>query len=194
MIVATDNNLITIQPNGSGIGFGVLVSQKEPYTIGKEAKLFTYVHWNQEQGPALYGFAHELERKVFLFIIGCSGIGPKIALATLNTITPEQFIQAIHEENVQVISSIPGIGKKKGEQIIVNLKHKIQNLITTGIQLDETSSMKHWQQVTEVLTSLNYSRQEINQAVQYLKQQNDISGVSFDTLLRKALSFLSKLR
>jgi len=193
-IIATDNHTITVQPHGSGIGFGISAPQKENFVVGKEAKFFTYVHWNQEQSPTLYGFTKELERTIFLLIISCSGIGPKIALATLETMAPEGFIQAIYEENVQTISSIPGIGKKKAEQIIVSLKHKVQNLINSGIQLGDTSSIKNWQQITEVLTSLNYSRQEVHQAVQYLKNQNDSPEASFDSLLRGALSFLSKIR
>lgn len=192
-VIAINNQVITIQPQGTGIGFGILVPQREMYILGKEAKLFTYLHWNQEQGPVLYGFQQELERRVFLLIISCSGIGPKIALATLETLTPEQFIQAIHEENVTTISTIPGIGKKKSEQIIVHLKHKIHDLIMTGVSL-EGAAIKHWQQITEVLTSLNYSRSEINHAVQHLKQLHDIPEASFDLLLRRALSFLSKLR
>ena len=193
-IVATDQHTVTVQPHGSGIGFGIFVPQKELYVAGKEIKLFTYVHWNQEQGPTLYGFRHLLERTLFLLIIRCSGIGPKIAFATLETVTPEEFIQAIYEENIKTISSIPGIGKKKAEQIIVNLKHKIQDLMSMNIHLKDVLSIKHWQQITEVLTSLHYSRKEINQTMHHFRQQDNISTISFDDLLRRALSFLSKLR
>lgn len=192
-IVATNNQLIIVQPHGAGIGFGIFVPSQEPYSIGSEIALFTYMHWNQESGPLLYGFKEELERKLFLLIISCSGIGPKIALATLEAMNPALFIEAIAQENIQALSKIPGIGKKKAEQIIVYLKHKIEDLIQNDTQLQQTGSIQHWQQITEVLTSLNYSRQETNQAIHYLKQ-NDLPDASFDMLLRKALSFLTKLK
>jgi holliday junction DNA helicase RuvA len=189
---AIDNQTFVVQPQGTGLSFALFVPQKEPVTLGAEIKLLTYMHWNQEQGPTLYGFFTNLERKVFLLLISCSGIGPKIGLCALEAMSPEALLMAIHEENIAAISSISGIGKKKAEQLIVFLKHKVQELLGT-ITLDDGSAIKQWQQVSEVLASLNYSRQEITQAVQHMKGQPDLGQATFDTLLRKTLSFLSKL-
>ena len=89
----------------------------------------TYMHWNQDNGPTLYGFNSILEKTVFLLIISCSGIGPKIGLAVLHHLEPATFVQAIIEENIKVLSSISGIGAKKAEQICVALKHKVAKLL-----------------------------------------------------------------
>ena len=62
--------------------------------------LHTYLHWNQEQGPSIFGFASDIEREVFLLIISCSGIGPKIGLAVLAQIGSQSFIRAVQQEDI----------------------------------------------------------------------------------------------
>ncbi len=155
------------------------------------------MHWNQEQGPSLFGFLSELEKTVFLLIISCSGIGPKIALAALGELTPAQFLQAIQEGNTKALSSVSGIGAKKAEQMILNLKDKVTKLIQTqGIigTSDETNALAQWSNVTQVLQSLNYSKGEIEAAMRYIGKECAGRSLPFDELLRKALSFLSKSR
>ncbi|MGE0009747.1 MAG: Holliday junction branch migration protein RuvA [Candidatus Babeliales bacterium] len=184
---------VVIQAAGSGISFAVLVAQEAAYTLNKESSLLTYLHWNQEQGPTLYGFETELDRTVFLLVISCSGIGPKIGLATLECLGGNGTLEAIGQENSTMLSKVPGIGKKKAEQIVVHLKDKVAQLITSGVNLADDSSAKQWQQITQVLTSLNYSRQEITGALQHVKT-NDMSNAPFDHQLRSALSYLAKVR
>lgn len=184
---------VVIQANGSGISFAVQVAQEAAYTVHKESSIFTYLHWNQDQGPTLYGFTSELDRTVFLLVISCSGIGPKIGLASIESLGATGVLEAIGQENSTMLSKVPGIGKKKAEQIVVHLKDKVADLITSGVNLSEESGAKQWQQITQVLTSLNYSRQEITGALQHVKNA-EMSDAPFDHQLRTALSYLSKVR
>ncbi len=178
----------------SGIGFLLQMPHPECCEIQKEVTLYTYLHWNQESGPHLFGFSSELEKTVFLLIISCSGIGPKIALAILSELSPALFLQAIHNNDEKILSSVSGIGAKKAEQLIVSLRHKVSKLISSGILQDQTHSteaFEQWTQVIQVLQSLNYSRTEIDSAMNYLRTQHT-SAQTFDFLLRSSLSFLSK--
>lgn len=192
-INAIKTKKISITATGSGIGFAVQVPHESAFTLGKESTVFIHLHWNQDQGPTLFGFTSEVERTVFILVTSCSGVGPKIGLACLEHLSAPGTIEAISEENSTALSKVPGIGKKKAEQIIVHLKHKVADLVNSGIQMGPGNSVKQWQQITQVLTSLNYSRQEITSALQHVKK-NETKDTPFDHVLRNALSYLSKLK
>ena len=90
------------------------------------------------------------------------------------------------------LSKVNGIGPKKAEQIIVTLKHKVSQLISSGQGSFDDSKAKAWQEVSQALDSLNYTRGEISQAMQYLTAHHAGADLPFDQLLRQALGFLSK--
>ena len=178
-----------------GVGFCLSVANPELFPKGKPATVVVYMQWNQEQGPTLYGFYSEFEKAVFLLIIGCSGIGPKIALLILQKLSPAVFLRAIQTADMQALGSISGIGPKKAEQLIVQLKHKVAALIESGLsdtQGADTQSLEQWKNISQVLHSLNYSRTEIDQALSHLSQEGLGIEISFDVAMRKALSFLAK--
>jgi len=177
----------------SGFGLQLQMPQTKSLTINKDIKLYTYLHWNQEKGPSLYGFADESERKVFLTIIECPKIGPSIALNILSQLTPFRFIEIVTSQNEDALSAINGIGAKKAEQIIVQLKHKISKLISSGeLNISEQQQdFTQWQNVSDVLVSLNYSRPEVAKAMQYLTEKYSGQNYPLDQLIRSALSFLS---
>jgi Holliday junction DNA helicase RuvA len=172
------------------IGYEVFVPNALSYKINSSIELFIHAHWNQEQGPSLYGFAQREDKKVFQLALKCPGIGPRIALGIIESLGASSFIQAIAAEDIVALSSISGIGKKKAEQLIVQLKHQVAKLIEKGMTF-QASNLIELQKVSEVLSSLNYSRTEINSALDRLKKE-ELENISFDVLLRKALSYLSK--
>ncbi len=172
------------------IGFELFVANPHNFKPEQTVDLFIHLHWNQEQGPTLYAFRERNEKVIFLTTIACPGVGPKLALAILEHLGANSFVQAIAEENSKVLSSIPGIGKKKAEQLIVQLKDKIAKLIQKGFTV-ASGNLSQLQEISEVLGSLNYSRTEITTALEQLKK-TDRTEVSFDALLRTALSYLSK--
>lgn len=173
------------------IGFEVFVIQPRSFTYNEEIVLNIHMHWNQEQGPSFFGFKTKEEKAVFQSIIKCPGIGPKIALAALEHLGHSSFVQAVTAEDSGVLSSIPGIGNKKAEQLLVQLKHPIKKLLEQGLLVDHNCPIAELQKIGEVLDSLNYSRSEINTALEFLRKSDHANG-SFDLLLRQALSYLSK--
>lgn len=184
-----DQNII-VEVGGLGLSFQVPSSAA--YKKSSSIELHTYMHWNQEQGPSLFGFSSLAEKRVFLLVIGCSGIGPKIALAVLNQLTPAAFVQAVTSQDLQALSSVSGIGPKKAEQLLVQLRHKVAGLLESGVDLSVSGDLIHLKDLSQALSSLNYSRQEITRAVQHVSQEYTGKQASFDELLRQSLSFLAK--
>lgn len=176
------------------IGLRLGVASSESFKMGQNIEFYAYMHWNQENGPSLFGFSSELEKNVFLLVIGCSGVGPKLGLAVLKDLGVSLFLDAITQENEKVLSKVSGIGAKKAEQIIVNLKHKVAKLIESGAIVDQlggSAEMSKLHEVSDVLKSLNYSRPEISAAMNYLGKNSAGLDCSFDQLIRQALSFLA---
>ena len=174
------------------LGLLVAVPAGIKFHEGQKVDLVTYMHWNQEQGPSLFGFEHEFERTVFMLIIGCAGIGPKIGLAVLAHLGAQGFLEVISSGDERALSKVNGIGPKKAEQIIIQLKHKVSQLISSGQGSYDDTKAKAWQEVSQALESLNYTRTEISQAMQYLTAHHAGVDVPFDQMLRQALGFLSK--
>jgi len=184
---------VTILVNG--IGFFCHVPQPGSLAKDKPIDVFTYLHWNQEKGPSLYGFANELERTTFLLIIDCPKIGPGIALNILSQIEAPQFLEIITSQNEAALNAINGIGTKKAEQLIMQLKHKVAKLISTGyIKTEMQQDFVQWQHVNDVLSSLNYSKQEIGNTLKFLGKEHKDQNISLDQLIRAALGYLSKQR
>jgi Holliday junction DNA helicase RuvA len=187
-----DHKLIV---NLGTIGLHVNAPQTHQFEKNQHAKLYLYLHWNAEQGPSMYGFQTPLERSVFCTIIGCSGIGPKIALTILNDLGAQSFLHAVQTQDENVLSQINGIGKKKAEHIIVALKHKVHSLIEThALEFTDNKELHHFHDISQALLSLNYSRTEINSALDYVKKNTKAKSpnATFDYLLRQALAYLSK--
>lgn len=174
------------------LGLQVQVPQESLYHIDQKIQLHTYMHWNQEQGPSLFGFSSELEKTLFLTIIDCSGIGPKIGLAVLADLGAERFIEIVQAADEKGLSKVSGIGPKKAEQMIVQLKHKVAKLLDNGLQVTGSATVTQWQNIQEVLESLNYSKPEIMVAMKQLRESEPQMNAPFDQLMRRALSFLAK--
>ncbi len=191
-VVSVDQQIVVVQ--AGGLGISVAVARSEFFAQGQEVTLPIYMHWNQEQGPSVFGFQTEAEKMVFLLIISCSGMGPKIGLALLSALSPADFFTAIQEGNEKALSSVSGIGPKKAEQMVVQLRQKVSKLIESGVgsQMQGATKLEEWKNVTQVLQSLNYSRPEVDAALNYLRKEYGGSACTFDELLRASLSFLAK--
>ncbi len=98
---------------------------------GSTISLHTYLRF-AEDGFSLFGFENSNERDIFELLINTSGLGPRMSMAIISSMPLEDFVQAILDKNVPVLTTIPGIGKKKAEHIILELRDKI-SLYTTAM-------------------------------------------------------------
>lgn len=183
------NKISVIGP--TGLGFQISVINVENFKDNSEVGLHISFQWHQENGPALFGFLKKEEKALFEMIIECQGIGPKMGISILSQINPDIFVNAIKEGDIKTLSSLNGIGTKKAEHIIVNLKHKISKL-QENVIFKASPISKHLGQITEVLTSLNYSKHEISSTIDYIGTTIKDQDLPFNVILRKSLAFLSK--
>lgn len=180
-----------------GLGLKFATPRGSEFQDGDTITLYAHMHWHAENGPSLFGFCSVFERTVFLLIIDCPKIGPSIALSILHQLKPAQFLELVTSQNEKGLSSVNGIGPKKAEQIILELKHKVSKLVSTGKleqPLDTQDSFIHWQQASEVLYSLNYSKQEVGKVLQILTKKYAGQQIALDQLIRAALAQLATLK
>lgn len=189
-ITSINHHTLHVQQNN--VGFEIFCPHA--HTLQEQTTVFlhTYLHWNQEQGPSLFGFLQPLDKEVFLYIISCPGIGPKLGLSILEQLDATQFLHLISEENIAQLSTLKHIGQKKAEQLCLHLKNKVSKMILTKTSLATKLPTSVWRDLHDTLTSLSYAPSEIKQTTTILKQELDGQSPNFDFLLRKALQLLSK--
>lgn len=182
----------TVIVESGAMGLALFVARPMVFELEKSVKIYTYLHWNQEQGPTLYGFENDIDRTIFLLVIGCAGIGPKIGLAVLAQLGSACFIEAIQLQDQSQLSKVSGIGARKAEQIIMQLRDKVTKLLASGVIVETTQNSQQWHMLGQALESLNYSRAEVAQVMSKLQATVGDTSLTFDVLMRRALSFLSK--
>jgi len=157
-----------------GIGFQVYMPTSTLSllgAIGEEVKLYTHLHL-REDNATLYGFASTDELGLFESLINVSGLGPRLALAMLSAMSVDKLTMAIATGSSDLLTVIPGIGKKMAERLILELKEKIGAgwITTPAAQLAQENT-----DVLAALTSLGYSAAEANRAVATLPPSSDLS-------------------
>ena len=160
--------------NVGGIGFQVFMPTSTLSTMGttgKEVRLYTHLHL-REDNVTLYGFATADELALFQSLIGVTGLGPKMGLAMLSAMNVEQLVTAIATGSADLLTVIPGIGKKVASRIVLELKEKIgAGWITTPTTQFAQENMD----VLAALTALGYSAAEASKAVTTLPAATDLS-------------------
>ncbi|HEY92684.1 MAG TPA: Holliday junction branch migration protein RuvA [Dehalococcoidia bacterium] len=170
-----------------GIGFQVYMPTSTLSTlgaIGEEVKLYTHLHL-REDNATLYGFALTDELGLFQNLINVSGLGPKLALAMLSAMNVERLTMAIATGSTDLLTVIPGIGKKMAERLVLELKEKIGAgwITTPAAQLAQENT-----DVLAALTSLGYSVAEANRAVATLPPSSDLS---LEERVKQALQYFT---
>ena len=139
--------------------------------VGDEVELHTHLYLREDQ-LALYGFATPEELGLFQMLIGVSGIGPRSALGMLSAVSPEELSLAIASGSVEVLSQIPGVGKKMAGRLVVELRGKLEKG-WVGVPITELAQDKA--DVVVALTSLGYSTSEAMKAVSALPDDPDLA-------------------
>jgi len=160
--------------NVGGISFQVYMPTSTLSTLGatgKEVRLYTHLHL-REDNATLYGFASDEELALFQTLIGVSGLGPKLALSMLSAMNVERLTMAIATGSADLLTAIPGIGKKMANRLILELKEKIGAgwITTPAAELAQENA-----EVITALTSLGYSVAEASRAVATLPPSSDLS-------------------
>jgi Holliday junction DNA helicase RuvA len=174
--------------DANGVGYQISISlntfEKLPET-GNQAKLLTYLHV-KEDVLQLFGFMEDKERKVFRILIGISGIGPKLALTLLSHMSPENLEQAVANQDMTMLTSISGIGKKTAERLLIELKGKIAEAVVDGLPTIKGQGTGASDPVIEALMTLGLNFAEAKSAMDKAKAKlGDKAPV--EQLIREAL-------
>ena len=184
----SDRVIIEVQ----GVGYAVLVTSatSASLTLGAPAILHTSLVV-REDSLTLFGFLDEESKNTFELLQTVSGVGPKVALSILGSLSIEDLARAIAQENVGVIEKVPGIGKKGAQRMILELKGKMTRV---GAHANHLSHQPAWrEQLTSALVSLGFTPKDSDNAISALvsRLQNegiDPADVALGDLLKKALA------
>ena len=167
-----------------GVGYDVAMPPRDIAAlppVGEEVVVHTHLHV-REDVMALYGFAAEEGRDLFRDLIGASGVGPKLALAILATLTPEQLRAALAAEDVDTLTTVPGIGKRSAQKLVLDLRARLAmpegELVAAGGSVSDVRS---------ALEGLGYATAEIREALDGLDTTQP-----HESLLRSALQKLGR--
>ncbi len=156
----------------SGIEWALNCSQRSLDQLpkkGEKARVLTYLH-HKEDTMLLFGFASEDERSLFLELIRISGIGPKQGIKILSGISAEAFINALENDDIAGISSLPGIGKKTAQKIILSLRGKLVK--------EDTELNVPYIEIADSLSDMGFDRKKALKVVKELFENSDIQQLS----------------
>lgn len=174
----THPSSITLENNG--IGYKVLTPNPYEFKLETVVKVFIY-HHVREDINALYGFINTEAKGLFIKLLSVKGIGPKSAMAILATGNVHDVVGAIELGNSKFLNKFPGIGPKASQQIILDLKGKLD------FQEEAFAKSNSISEVEEALKSLGYKAKEITKALKNLDPTKET-----DQLLKDALSTMLK--
>ena len=166
-----------------GVGYEVYLANALSQKMNEELFLYTYQHV-REDAILLFGFIKEEDYEVFMRLINVKGIGPKTAQTMLSVCSGKEMIEAIENDDIKRLKSLPGIGAKTAGQIVLDLKGKFVSLETS----DSPVSNPVWTQVQDALLSLGYKTKKKKK----IKKELENTELGEDEMLRQALILLAK--
>ena len=188
-IEAKDTNILVI--NCNGVGFELNVSETTNFevgNIGDFAKVHTYMAV-REDAITLFGFATLEEKNTFLKLINVSGIGGKMAIAILSAMPVVNLIDAIVTEDIKLLSSIKGLGKKTAERLVVELKNSFDDLQISMLKPTATPiNTSAVNEAIDTLVAMGMHRNEATQIVKGVATAEDTAEV----IVRKSLKNMNR--
>jgi Holliday junction DNA helicase RuvA len=200
MIAQIRGRLIHKEPGSvvveaNGLGYRVFVSLTtfcELPDLELAVTLHTYTHV-REDALQLFGFSTPLERELFQVLIGVTGIGPKLALNILSGIAPGELLQALEQRDMNRLQSVPGIGRKTAERMVVDLQEKARKISTRmALQPAEprpTDGLA--EDVISALLNLGYRKGQAEKAVEMVFRQ--APDLTLEKALKESLKILASI-
>jgi len=157
-----EENALILEVGGVGLRVLVPAPLRAKAKTGEKVFLFTHLQV-REDALTLYGFESQSDRELFNILLGVDGVGPKVALSVLSTMTLDAIQRAVFADEPEVLSRVPGVGKKTAQKMGLHLKDKLKPSDT----LSQVASMTDKDsEVLAALTALGYSVVEAQAAIQ----------------------------
>lgn len=180
-----------------GIGYEVTMPMTSIYALPElNEQAIIYTHFVvREDAQLLYGFANKIERRLFRLVIKVNGVGPKLGLAILSSMSADQFVSCVSHDDLTSIVKIPGVGKKTAERLLIEMRDRLKDwqvTTTTSATTDTLPIELHHENTfvsnakgdaTNALISLGYSQQQADKAIRVIFKAESTS----EDLIRDAL-------
>ena len=196
-VLALTAETVILDVNGVGYEAYCTGGAFSKMTQGEVAELYTYLQV-KEDGVTLFGFVSPKEKELFLKLISVSGVGPKMGISILASLSADEFAQAVATADVKRLSAVKGLGKKTAEKIILELHGKISAAEVLGASGESPMSMMDMgmgagtparlsaqdEEAVSALMGLGFTRSESTQAVE---KAHDLGARTVEEIIMKAL-------
>ena len=192
-VLETTAETAIIDVNGVGYELYCTGGAFRKITVGAVAELYTYLQV-KEDGVTLFGFASTKEKELFLKLISVSGVGPKLGISILASLSADDFAVAVATADVKRLSAVKGLGKKTAEKIVLELHGKISAAEVLGASGDELTPSEEKSGVAKLtaqdeeavaaLMGLGFTRAE---SVQAVKKAHELGATTVEEIIMKAL-------
>jgi len=190
----------------SGVGYEVTMPMTSIYAlpeVNQQATIYTHFVV-REDAQLLYGFANKVERKLFRLLIKVNGVGPKLALAILSSMSADQFVSCVRHDDLSAIVKIPGVGKKTAERLLIEMRDRLKDWqvqkpvydesmpeqmlaqFSTGSEHEDTFVNDEKGDAINALLSLGYKQAQADKAVKSVYKKAMVS----QDIIRDALKFM----
>ena len=204
-----DNQKFFILINCQGIGYEIQILESfflklKTNQISNKNITLWIKHIKKEDSDLLFGFTSKEQKNFFIEILSIRGVGSQISMGILNKFSINELINAIKTQNKKLICSVPGIGQKMSDRLILELKSKYKSEILfeeekskDELEVRDPEINKMMEDLQLTLQSLNYKNKEINTILPILIKEVDLldkkeNNLSFENLLKLAMNYLDK--
>ncbi len=174
----------------AGVGYEVWVGEAKVGEPGAEAEFWIHTHVREDQ-LALFGFKDPLQKRIFLILLGITGIGPKVAMAATSALEPGELVDAVTVGNTTVLRTIPGVGKKMADRMVLELRDKLGSLVKQATWSEAANSSAReagvWSDLQEALSGLGFADVQIRNVIRLLRQELEGHAPVINELLKLAL-------
>jgi len=184
-ITQIEENALIVEVGGIGMRVFVPTPLKGSKKVGETVFIYTYLVVRETE-LTLYGFESQSDRELFTLLLGVPGVGPKVAMSVLSTMNIDAVQRAVFSDEPELLSRVPGVGKKSAEKIALHLKDRLKpaGVLATVASMSDADS-----EVLEALIALGYSVVEAQAAIQSLPKD---AGDDVEERLRLALGYFQK--
>ncbi len=206
MIAHLSGTLLTKHTNTvildvGGVGYEVTIPLSTFYNLeepGTSVQLRIYTHV-REDVLQLYGFKTARERELFLRLLSVSGVGPKLAITMIGIMSADEIIASIRTNNLARLTSIPGVGRKTAERLVIELRDKITALSSPALEEEFAAAERAGASLSEdavredalsALVGLGYQKSPAEKAIQTALQEG--GDITVELILRRSLRLLAK--
>ena len=186
-VLTVDQSTLVLDVNGVGYEIEVASSTANSVEIDKIVTLETLLIV-REDAQILFGFTELTEKKLFQLLIKINGVGPRLAIGIMSGLNEEELSLAIVEKDIKILTSLPGVGKKTAERLVIELQDKITFEKASGKKNKSKISQELLSDLEGTLLNLGYKPQEVDFAIHRIK----IESTDLEVLIKAALKELGR--